>query len=192
LILNLACKEFPGRDWRGWTHSFEKNNEFKKYACTDPNVIMQHFPNIWRLIEQHLSSAFVAGLEQLTGIQNLIADKSLKGGGIHLLDKRGHLDMHVDFNRFNNLYRRVNVLVYLNKDWNELDGGNLVLWDKTKIIPTLGKRVIFTTSEDSWHGNPEPVKKPRKSIALYFYTKEKPQWFDKQHSTVFTDNSKYL
>ena len=90
--------------------------------------------------------------------------------------------MHADFNHHKpmNLERRVNVLIYLNKGWREEYGGQLELWDRemTKcvhsIVPSFNRCVIFNTTGESMHGNPEPVNHPdgmpRRSIALYYYT----------------------
>ncbi|MEQ9306177.1 MAG: 2OG-Fe(II) oxygenase, partial [Marinoscillum sp.] len=83
------------------------------------------------------------------------------------------------------LYRRINVLVFLNKDWKEEWGGELQLWDnkmtecQVKIAPVFNRVVVFSTLKDSFHGHPDPLLCPlsvsRKSIALYYYTKTIPQ-----------------
>ena len=82
------------------------------------------------------------------------------------------------------LDRRVNVLIYLNKNWKEEYGGQLELWDKDmkkckkKIVPIFNKMVIFSTNDFSNHGHPNPVTCPdnhsRKSIALYYFSKGRP------------------
>lgn len=78
------------------------------------------------------------------------------------------------------LLRRINVLIYLNKDWDEAYGGNLEIWnremsEKAQSVPPLFNRcVIFNTDADSFHGHPDPLTTPegvtRRSIALYYYT----------------------
>lgn len=78
------------------------------------------------------------------------------------------------------LERRINVLIYLNKDWKSEYGGQLELWDRGMnaaeevVDPVFNRCVIFNTDSDSYHGNPSPVAHPagvsRKSIALYYYT----------------------
>ena len=57
------------------------------------------------------------------------------------------------------------------------------LWDKKmksvkkSVLPEINKAVIFRTDAESNHGFPDPIRCPenvtRKSIALYYYTKEK-------------------
>ena len=143
--------------------------------------------------------------EELTGIEGLIPDPYYRGGGIHQLESGGKLDVHIDFNIHPKLKleRRLNAIVYLNEDWDESYGGYLDIWRGHKedgkhvldecvdqILPIFNRMVVFATSEKSYHGNPDPVNCPvdrtRKSIALYYYTKDRPQ--DEavdQHSTTF-------
>lgn len=142
------------------------------------------------------SRPFILFLEELTGIEGLIPDPYFVGGGIHMVASGGHLDIHADFNHHGkmNLERRLNVLIYLNKDWRTEWGGEFELWDnemKNKIssfVPIFNRMVCFSTGSDTWHGNPEPVNhptgEPRMSIALYYYT---ATWspMHKAHTTLF-------
>lgn len=118
----------------------------------------------------------------MTGIQGLIPDPYFLGGGFHQTTNGGKLDVHTDFNLHKELTleRRINVLIYLNRDWREEYGGCLELWNSgmrecvRKIAPEFNRTVVFSTTESSWHGHPEPVQHPdalpRRSIALYYYT----------------------
>ena len=93
-----------------------------------------------------------------------------------------------------NLERRINVLVYLNQDWNPSFGGQIELWnrDMSRCVksyePAFNRCVIFNTTDQSFHGNPNVVNNPhgvtRKSIALYYYTST---WSDakREHTTQF-------
>ncbi len=128
------------------------------------------------------SRPFIRFVENLTGIQGLIPDPYFKGGGFHEIRQGGHLSVHADFNhhRDMDLERRVNVLVYLNKDWKDEYGGQLELWDLDmkncvkSITPDFNRCAVFSTTSTSWHGNPQPIahpdEVPRRSIALYYYT----------------------
>jgi hypothetical protein len=121
-------------------------------------------------------------IEALTGIQNLIADPYYAGAGLHEIKRGGHLGIHADFNihRGLNALRRINLLIYLNDDWDSSYGGDLELWAKDmsevrhKVAPRLGRAVIFNTELDSFHGHPDPLTCPpertRRSMALYYYT----------------------
>lgn len=144
------------------------------------------------------SPRFVTWLSQVTGIDGLIPDSSFGGAGLHEIGKGASLGVHVDFNQLGNqpMYRRLNVLLYLNAKWAPSWGGALELWERpddpqcyVKIAPTFNRLVIFESSERSWHGHPKPLTPPagesRKSLAWYFYTSEPgPGYLDK-HSTVY-------
>lgn len=135
-------------------------------------------------------------LEALTGIKGLIPDPYYQGGGVHVTGTGGHLDIHADFNHHKtmNLERRLNILIYLNKDWKEEYGGSFEVWSENmehKVAgfePIFNRMCCFSTSSKSWHGNPEPVNhpdgKPRMSLALYYYT---ATWDStrKAHTTLF-------
>ncbi len=115
-----------------------------------------------------------------------MADDSLEGGGLHQSARGGFLNIHADFTvhpHKKNWKRRVNVLVYLNKNWKEEYNGHLELWRsdmkncEVKILPIFNRCVIFNTDENSFHGFPDALNCPenitRKSIALYYFTEEK-------------------
>jgi hypothetical protein len=125
-------------------------------------------------------------LETLTGEGPLISDPYYDGGGLHQIERGGHLAVHSDFARPTHLpiYRRLNLLIYLNRDWDEAFGGKLELWsrdgkEKVKdVLPVANRAVIFTTDTTSYHGHPEPLTCPpdrsRRSLALYYYSVEAP------------------
>ncbi len=135
-------------------------------------------------------------LENITGIKGLIPDPYFSGGGFHEIGQGGHLSVHADFNHHKqmNLERRINVLIYLNKDWQDAYGGQLELWDNAmterlvSIVPLFNRCVVFNTTSNSNHGNPNPINHPqripRRSIALYYYT---ATWDDtkREHTTQF-------
>lgn len=112
----------------------------------------------------------------------MLPDPYFTRGGFHEISTGGLLGIHSDFRVNENLqlFRRVNMLIYLNKDWKEEYGGKLELWDQSmtavvhSITPVFNRCVIFNTDAKSFHGHPEPLATPqgitRKSIALYYYT----------------------
>lgn len=136
-------------------------------------------------------------ISKITGIQDLEADESLFGAGLHCIPKGGFLNMHCDFNVHpDGRLRRVNCLIYLNLDWNPEWGGELILADSPhlkkaqdikKVAPIGGRCVIFETNSQTWHGHPIPLNCPegiqRRSLALYFYTREKTR--EEPRSTVY-------
>jgi hypothetical protein len=133
------------------------------------------------------SSVFIEFLETLTGIEGLIPDPHFWGGGVHQIVRGGFLKIHSDFNRHPRLKldRRLNLLLYLNRGWQEEWGGHLELWDRNmtecrkKILPIFGRCVIFSTKDLANHGHPDPLDCPegesRKSLALYYYSNGRPR-----------------
>jgi Rps23 Pro-64 3,4-dihydroxylase Tpa1-like proline 4-hydroxylase len=126
-------------------------------------------------------------LENLTGIPELSGDETFLGGGVHKVTTGGKLGIHADFNiQFkNNLHRRLNMLIYLNEYWKEDWGGNLELWEKdmskccVQVPPLFNRAVIFRITDDAFHGHPHPLNTPKEvdrlSLALYYYTKDRPE-----------------
>lgn len=127
------------------------------------------------------SAPMLQFIEALTGYKGLLPDPYFAGGGLHETAAGGLLGIHADFqvNEPLQLYRRVNMLVYLNPDWKPEYGGNLELWDRQmqacqqRVAPLFNRCVIFNTDADSFHGHPDPLTTPdgitRRSIALYYY-----------------------
>jgi 2OG-Fe(II) oxygenase superfamily len=174
--------------------SFKSVNERRKVQITDAKL----FPDsIAQLNAELASPAFLSDLSYVTGIPDLLADKELVGGGIHMTGPGGRLDVHVDFNylKERDLHRRINFLLYLNPVWDEKWGGHIQLWDRNvqtcaeSFAPVMNRCVIFETSDISFHGvTPvtDEAPHPRCSFAAYYYTREAPpNWTGTVHSTVF-------
>jgi hypothetical protein len=129
---------------------------------------------------------FLQVLSEITGIEDLHPDPELRGGGIHAIGRGGYLKLHTDFNwhRGLSMHRRLNLLVYLNEDWQTGWNGNVELWSADArqriftLAPEIGNALLFETSDISYHGHPDPLQCPegtfRKSIALYYYTPTRP------------------
>lgn len=157
-------------------------------------------PIIRHLYWELNSAPFLAFLEKLTGISGLIADPHMAGGGVHETLRDGLLMVHADFNKHPHfdLDRRLNILIYLNENWQDDWGGHLELWERDmsrcakKIAPIAGRCVIFSTQRDSFHGHPHPLTCPprnsRKSIAQYYYTMGRPAGEDASpHKTLWQE-----
>jgi Rps23 Pro-64 3,4-dihydroxylase Tpa1-like proline 4-hydroxylase len=189
-ILDSILEDFPkpgGMEW--WT--FNNNNEIKLGSKNEVQI-----PQIARNVLQELNSGYILDwLEVLTSVPGLVADTRLIGGGLHQIQRGGKLGIHVDFNieSRTKLARKLNLLIYLNKDWNDDWGGHLELWnnDKTqcvqKIAPIFNRCVIFNTTGKPWHGHPHPLNTPdevtRKSLALYYYNVDNT--VTNSHNTIF-------
>jgi hypothetical protein len=176
-VLEAVLEEFPDPGEGAWT-SYESENE-RKLASTHETRIGEA---TLQLLAELNSAVFIDFLERLTGITGLVPDPHLEGGGLHQIVRGGHLGVHVDFNRHprTGLERRLNVLLYLNRDWKPEYGGALELWRaeprscERRILPLWGRLVVFSTTDRSYHGHPEPLACPagmtRKSVALYYYS----------------------
>jgi len=195
-VLSEILTEFEvaESEWHSFDTKYEKKFQMNKE---------ENFGLYSKSFIHHLNSApFLNFLEKLTGIKGLIPDPYLMGGGFHKIPRGGKLGIHVDFNQYKkiNAYRRINVLVYLNKDWPEEYGGHFELWDdkkgtsKTKILPLFNRMAIFSTTANSYHGHPEPLSCPeersRRSIAMYYYTAgDMGEQRSKEHSTIFINEN---
>ncbi len=175
-----ASAEFPPQDPQHWINYVHVNE--KKFANPDPG---SWGPMLQSVAEELNSDRFVRFLCRLTGIDDLITDASMEGGGLHQSLAGGFLNVHADFTvhpLHPNWRRRVNLLLYFNEDWPPEYGGGLELWSKDmkrceKSVEPLANRVlIFSTDPDSFHGHPEPLRCPpgtaRRSMALYYFTIE--------------------
>jgi len=199
-ILDKIIEEFPPYDAKlDWRRNLSKTDNAKvaqinKLGFNDERKLKNHLRQLfWELN----SSEFLKFLEKLTGIQNLISDPHMVGGGIHQSLPGAILRVHADFNihPLFNLDRRLNFLLFLNKDWKEEYCGDIELWSEDmkncehRIAPIANRCVIFNTSEKSFHGHPHPLKCPegmtRKSVAMYYYSNGRSDENISSHSTLW-------
>jgi Rps23 Pro-64 3,4-dihydroxylase Tpa1-like proline 4-hydroxylase len=144
------------------------------------------------------SDEWVVFLRKVVGLK-LRSDPLQLGGGCHFMPSDARLDVHVDFNFHDrlNAYRRLNCLLFLNREWHRGWGGGIELWnaDVTErsrhIEPRANTLVFFETSDHSFHGV-EPITSPegvvRQSFATYYYTTAAPRgWNGRTHSTLYHD-----
>ena len=176
---SVITDAFPDPTWRHWKR-FADAYQHQKCACADIDMLPALFQD---MIHTLSAPPFLAFLESVTGIKGLIPDPYLAGGGLHSSGPGGILAPHADFHSYGRLalFRRINVLVYLNEDWREEFGGSLELFRKgdtapsASIVPEFGRMVIFITDDQSIHGFTKPVAggdRWRNSLALYYYTSE--------------------
>lgn len=180
-VIRLALQQFPRQALRS-DRTFEigyagqHKRQIAPEECTADVRRLFHFFN---------SAPMLQFLEGLSSIPALIPDPYFIGGGFHETARGGLLGVHADF-RINDrlhLHRRMNVIIYLNEEWDDAWGGQLELWDRKmtmkykSVSPVFNRCVIFNTDADSYHGHPDPLETPegvwRRSIALYYYTASK-------------------
>lgn len=185
-LLDYVLSQFPQAP-DPESREFDRNQERFKTSY-NPDYLT---PDLRAFFYSLNSRPFLKFLENMTGIMGLIPDPYFIGGGFHETRTGGHLDVHTDFNLHKplRLERRLNALIYLNRDWKLDYGGGLELWDEKMercvraIEPAFGRCVVFSTDDTSYHGHPTPVNHPegrsRRSIALYYYT---ATWDDSRSS----------
>lgn len=175
-VLDRVLEEFPDPGDVPWK---EFKQATSRKLASDGDAF---FGDFTRHVFSELNSAtFLQFLERLTGIDALIPDPYFFGGGLHQIERGGFLKVHVDFSRHETLHidRRLNAIIYLNKDWDPAWGGALELWDENmthavqSIAPVFNRCVVFSTTGPAYHGHPDPLECPpdrrRRSMALFYY-----------------------
>jgi hypothetical protein len=177
--------EFPGFDTR------YALNEMGEVGGKAVRSAVADLGPTYAAIDRYIQSpAFLDYVSRLTGIPDLLYDPDYEGGGTHENREGQGLDVHVDFNYHprSGLHRRLNLIVYLNHEWDDAWGGALQLvedpWSGVglshQVAPLYNRCVVFETNEVSWHGfgqirlPPERQALSRKSFAIYLYTRERP------------------
>lgn len=180
-----------------------RKHEYNKFAFSEIDKLPSSLQNIFVYLN---SKEFISKIEKLTGVYDIVhGDYNLIGAGVHVIKNEGFLDMHTDFNSYyhrihGKLDRRINLLIYMNKDWKSEYKGDLLMYhpdnisEVKRIQPIFNRCVIFNTTNKSVHGHPEPLCVPkedlyRKSIAVYYYTKNTNRKFDfegdVEHNTIW-------
>lgn len=184
--LEILLQDFP---------IFNKDKAISEVGKVGGKAVNENLGNIsnnYRQLANYLNSAdFLDSISEITGLENLINDNTFYGGGTHENLHGQELDPHVDFNMDERrwYHRRLNLILFLNKEWQESWGGCLELHSNPRnpqdnqinaFTPIFNRCVIFETNEYSWHGfskiNLPPNKQhlSRKSLSIYLYTKDRP------------------
>jgi hypothetical protein len=177
-ILDRIVAEFPQteqkKDWLVWDTKHELKTTSRGINGLSP------FTQIFCLWLS--SSEFINELQKIVGLYNLVGDPVFHGAGLHEMHPGGWLEMHADYTRHYTLplMRRINLLIYLNRDWNPNWGGELVLGDKknpenkVSYPPYFNRTVIFPTTSETMHGAPNKISCPkdrtRKLLSIYYWT----------------------
>jgi len=181
-LSNNILNHFPSVD-NNWNFSNDSEIEIKyrtKWECEFD--IPDHIINFVRILN---SSLFLKSLSNVFKIPKIIPDPYFTGGGLNVTKRNGLLDVHVDGNYHDatGLHRRLNVIYFLNPNWQPEWKGEFGLYDNNgehclkKIEPINNRLVIFDTHDKSFHGYPDPIlfpiNDPRKSLILYYYTADR-------------------
>lgn len=202
-IANKLSDDFPDFYDPVW-HEYDNPIEIKKVSN-----IWNIFPeNTYTIFNYLNSKPFLKILTEISNINPLYADNGLNGGGWHMLTNGGKLNPHLDYSMHPKMpyQRKINLIVYLNKNWKDDWGGELGLWSskdngktpnkiEKRIVPKFNRAIFFDTTMNSWHGLYNIVNTPkneyRKSIAIYYLTNP-PQGVDERAKALFapTDDQK--
>lgn len=190
-----------GFDDSKYSMNAQVNKFFSPWNEENIENIKSDAPITWKYLQYYNSPEFIKQLEVLTGIEGLIGDDLYEGGGVHRIDSGGKLSVHTDCGKHprKDLYRRVNLLIYLNENWQDSWGGTLQFWKPdasesvVEVQPRMNTAVIFNTSSKSLHGHPHPLNTPqgisRYSMALYYFTKEPFESHDRIAATWYDTSS---
>jgi len=201
----------PNRGFLERQLQLEEGNEFqsheKKYKpgynpsknriCDRLQKDLENFPAINHLLDELNSPNFLDFLTRLTGIQNLLPDPGRRSAGLHAGFRDGYLDIHTDqtWNPWIEAFSCINVIIYLNSNWEDDWGGKLEFLDKNcenKLFEydcMQNRTMIWTNSENVWHGYPSPLKCPegkaRKCFTAFYHTKDQMFNVTKKTSAVW-------
>jgi hypothetical protein len=192
-VLDGVLAEFPRPHDINWV-SFDSATEKKLgYSYKEPLG-----ERVRSFLFEMSSAPVLEFLQQLTGIEGLIPDPYFGGAGPHQIVRGGFLKIHADFNwhPLLKLDRRLNLIVYLNRDWKPEYGGHIELWNREmtrcekRVLPVYNRTLVFNTTDTSFHGHPTPLACPdamtRKSISLYYYSNGRPaEEASAPHDTIF-------
>lgn len=197
---NILLDEFPNLSIASNKGYFNESTAIK---LSSPRGDSLQSTNSKKIFSYFNSSEFIDFLQELTGIsESLIPDPHFVGGGYHQIHSGGYLKIHADYCRHpeTRLDRRVNILLYLNKNWKESYGGALELWDThmsksvKQIYPIFNRLVIFNTNDFTYHGHPDKLNCPknitRKSIALYYFSNGRPS--SELRDTSLTESTLFM
>ena len=171
----IISKEYPDKPDKTWW-KYENPLEVK-YANDNISEYPENTQNLFYALSHH---KIITKLENIFNIPNLEYDPYCHGGGLHMMPKYGRLNMHLDYeiHPITNKKRRLNIILYMNDEWNESWNGDTQLWDKAmskcmvKSFPKGNRALIFVTNDNSWHGIPDKIICPedvfRKTIAFYY------------------------
>jgi hypothetical protein len=199
-IANTLAADYPSVENNDIRWKYHNNENVDRYFVEDTRFFGDNLRQFANAVN---SRSFLLFLETLTGIPSLIPDPYFIGGGAMATGPGGFLNVHVDFNWHQRLqsWRRCNALFYLNPSWEAEWGGELELWSidgKTKqkeLKPLFNRVVIFSTTKQSFHGQPSRTKSPpgqfRNVFSAFYYASERSDLIDENpHFTRYNEKNK--
>ncbi len=182
-LAQTVATELEAADISSWNRD-DHSEQINKRWMDRPDHLPRSTASTLRFMNSPVACGFFS---TLTGIDALQSDDSYLGGGVHVSLTGGRLGVHADFNLHpeTGLHRRVNALIFLNRNWDPSWHGQLELWAKdlgepvVTVEPGFNRLVVFSIRDDAFHGVPTPLACPpdrrRLSLALYYYTADRPE-----------------
>ncbi len=179
--------------YKGWIGEKKACNRWDRFP-----------PLTYKTFSELLTPEFTRYVSAITNIDRLIPDIGMHGGGWHMCKTGGSLATHLDYSIHPKLkyQRKINLIIYLEEDYDPSWGGSLGLWshnyenDKPlelvkNIPPLFNTAVLFDTSQNSWHGFPDPITCPegkmRKSLAVYYVTDFVDEEADERYKALYVN-----
>jgi len=193
-VANRLADEFPDYNDNNLWSIYRNPLEKKRTSCN-----WEKFPALtYKTFTELNDRFFVNYIESIIDVPNVIPDMGLHGGGWHMTPPGGKLNVHLDYSIHPKLRleRRVNLIIYLSQ-WQKEWGGELELWSHdwrtnapkecvTTVDIKFNRAILFDTTQNSWHGLPNPVKSPegvyRKSLNIYYLTEPTKEATDRERA----------
>ncbi len=143
---------------------YEQNQKYKKEILLKPNLKQLWFWKQYKSIElnQLLYSIFSKYYDYNFDDLNFMTQFTYYNDGCFIEPHKDGVS----------LSRLCGILIYLNKNYDESNGGLLVLEDGKKIIPEFGRVVVFDYTENSVeHAVSKVVKGNRRAICAFIHKK---------------------
>jgi|694.fasta_scaffold138821_3 hypothetical protein len=161
LELQKEILEIPKDAFDTYDNPFETKLTFR-----DKN----NFPELSERLFKYLESDYyINKVSKLCGYK-LIKDPNRNFTQIHTYENNGKLDIHLDaeVHPITKDYKMITLGIYLSYDWKDTYGCDLEIWNGdswkesnhkiydcvTKVAPIFNRLIIFTNTNNSWHGNP--------------------------------------
>lgn len=211
---HIVIDNFLNEDYANELYNFFPEKFDNWYIYENPIEVKYSYDNINDINDKLKNYFYYLSCEKmvdifrkLTNINDLTYDEYLHGAGLHCHPKYGRLNLHLDYEKhpITGKERRLNIILFLTKDWKQEWGGQNELWDKdvTKCIAKtdikFNRAIIFKTNDISWHGLPKPIICPegqfRKSLAFYYVsplTSLKTEYRSKAKYILTDDKAKDL
>jgi hypothetical protein len=196
-LLERVCDEIPKIEDKTWVR--ENDDNIKQFNHRSPVSLAKGASELVNLLH---SAAFLYFLSEVTGVWELLPDPYLQGASYHVVPRGGFFQVHADRNTAysTGLFRRLALMLYLNKGWKTEYGGQFELWNETgtqrvkSVEPIFNRCLIFEVTDTSYHGLPVPVACPpgqtRNSFAVYYHTAAPAGNGDtKAHTSVYAPTS---